>query len=446
MKKLLASLLTFAAIVTTTSAQDFLQDPRYGNSPEERTENVKLLNAFKYSYNIKDYPVATAELKLLLQRAPKSSENLYVQGINIYLDMIANAKHEDVRNKCLDSILIIYDLRAKNFENHATRGKDYVLTQKALTFNSYTGTEQDRIRALGLFQEAIEAGRHNMGDDDVELIGTYFKNVTNSFLDDEITLDDYVARYEAQMAMLNEANNQFSRKVAVDVEAMFAGSGAANCDNIEKIFKPKYEANPNDASMVKKILALMSKAKCNTPFTFSVLETYYKTEPTPDVAFMLAGAYEEKGDMEKATEFLQFALANEKDATIKASHLVRMAGQALNAGRSKDAYDLARQALEVESSNSNAAFLVASSMLSGINGCSGENKQYAIWLVYDAYSRAISMMSNDDPMRAGAQQAAGSLAANFPKKEDLFMMGLTEGAGHSVSCGWVSGRTTVRGR
>lgn len=445
MKKLLLT-LAIAAAVNGAMAQAFLTDPVYGNSPEERTDNVKLLNAFTYSYNIKDYAMASKELKELLTKIPAASENLYIRGIDIYKNFMANAKTDIERKKCMDSIMIMFDLRAKNFADHPERGRAYVLGQKALTFNNFAD-ESQREQALKLFLEAIDAGKMNIGENEVELIGTYFKNVTDNYKFDEITADDYIQRYENLAAILAEKNNEFSKKVAADIEAMFASSGAASCDNIERIFKPQYTADPNNADLIKKILGLFARAKCSSPFQMELLEKFYQTDPKPEIAIMLAGAYEEKKDFVKASEFLNIAINNEQDPALKTSYTVRAAAIALQGGNYREASAFARRAMELEPSNSAAAFMNASAMLSGVsNSCSGENRQYAYWLVVDAFSQALSKMSAEDPMRSEAQNAIGSLSANFPKKTDLFMLGLEEGQSYSVSCGWVSGVTRVRGR
>lgn len=443
MKKQILTLLLAVISLGALAQGDFLQDPRWGDNEEARTENAKLMSAFNFSYKLKDYPQASVELHQLLKNVPAVSENLYIRGIDIYKDNFANATTEERRKLCIDSIMYMFDLRAKSFANHKTRGRDVILAEKALTFNGFS---EDRQKAYEIFITAIEAGIDVIDDTDVNLIGTYFKNLTDSYTFEEINADDYINRYENLTGMLANHNNESSQQIKADLEAMFAASGAANCENIEKIFKPKYEADPNNGDLIKKILSLFNRAKCSTPFQMELLEKYYQTDPQPEIALMLAGVYEEKKDFAKALEYLNVAIDNEKDPALKVSYLLRAAGQTLQGGNGREAAAFSRRAMELEPDNAMASFIYANALLSGLNGCSGENKQFGCWLVADAFGAALRIMNADDPLRTDAQAALNNLAANFPKQADLFMLGMEDGQGYTVNCGWVSGRTTVRGR
>lgn len=443
MKKQLLTLLLAITTFGALAQGNFLQDPKWGANEEERTENAKLMNAFNFSYKLKDFPQASFELKQLLGKVPAVSENLYIRGIEIYKDFFANATTPERRKQCVDSILIMFDLRAESFADHQQRGRDYVLAQKALTFNNFS---EDRDKVYAVFMEAIKAGIDIIDDSDVELIGTYFANLTESYTIDDITAEQYMQAYENLTGMLANHNNEYSKQIKGDIESMFAGSGAANCENIEKIFKPQYEADPNNADLVKKILGLFSRAKCSTPFQMELLEKYYQTDPQPEIALMLAGVYEEKKEFAKALEFMNIAIDGEKDPAMKVNHLIRAAGQTLQGGNGREAAGFARRAMEIQPNNSMAAFIYASALSTGIANCGADSKAFACWLVADAFSAALRVMDANDPLRADAQAALSNMVANFPKAADLFMLGLEDGQGYTVSCGWLSGRTTVRGR
>ncbi|MFI3294934.1 MAG: hypothetical protein R3Y19_02845 [Rikenellaceae bacterium] len=404
-----------------------------------------LLNSFAYSYKLKDYPTATKELKELLESAPKASENMYINGVNIYRNLIAQAETDEQRDHYLDSLLIIFDLRAEHFAEHPTRGRDYVLAQKANTFFNFAD-DHERIMAYDLFVEAIKAGQDVIDDSDAALIGKYFMNVTESASFDELTADDYIGRYERLTKLLSNHDTEVARNVTLEVEAMFANSGIASCDNLERIFKPQYEADPSNDALVKKILGLFSKARCASDFQMEILERYFQTDPKPEIALMLAGVYEEKGDFAKAQEFLNVAIESESDPVLKVSHLTRASMQLLQSGNGKAAAEMAKRALEIDSKSSMAAFMYANAVSTALSGCSGDAKTYACWLAADAMQRAVNLMPDEDPLKKDARNALYNLTANFPKKTDLFMLGLEEGQAYTVNCGWLSGRTTIRGR
>lgn len=445
MKKLLLVAL-FCVGVFSASAQAYLQDPNYGANEAERTENAKLYSAFQFSINLKDFKRASFELKELLNKIPKATDNLYIRGVDVYRNLYAKAETDAQRKVCLDSILTIYDLRSENFGNRAKRGRAYILAQKALAFNNYA-SDEDKLKLYQVFRDAIEAGKDVIDDEDVEIIGNYFTNLTNSYKYDEITADDYLTSYELIMKNVEGVDNEFATQIKNDVEALFAQSGAASCENIEKIFKPMYDLNPNDNDLIKKILGLFSRAKCNSNFQAELLEKYYKIDPQPEFAAMLASIYEERKDYAKAMEFMTVAINNEKDPVKKTSFLLRASGQLLAIERYKDAAGYAKQVMDMDPNNGMAYYLYANALNSGVaTGCSGDARMYAMWLIYDAFNQAYQRLPEGDAQRENARTAMGQCAANFPKKQDLFMNALEDGQGYTVNCGWVSGRTTIRGR
>ncbi|UKI39110.1 MAG: hypothetical protein L6V35_08075 [Alistipes putredinis] len=64
------------AAAVSVSAQSWKEDPRYGNTPEEREENVKILNFFNDAWDAKNYDDANKYLAHLLEKAPKATQNL----------------------------------------------------------------------------------------------------------------------------------------------------------------------------------------------------------------------------------------------------------------------------------------------------------------------------------------------------------------------------------
>ena len=74
MKILLSAVLVFAA--TASIAQDF-SDPRYapwGDTPEQRKQNILTSNLLKEAVDTRDYDAAAVYFRTLAQEAPSASE------------------------------------------------------------------------------------------------------------------------------------------------------------------------------------------------------------------------------------------------------------------------------------------------------------------------------------------------------------------------------------
>ena len=86
-------------------AQQDFSDPKYavwGDTPQEREQNILNSNFLKESLDNKDYNAAAHYLKELLDKCPKASQNTFVRGITLYKNKIARAKSIAEKNTYTD--------------------------------------------------------------------------------------------------------------------------------------------------------------------------------------------------------------------------------------------------------------------------------------------------------------------------------------------------------
>ena len=173
--------LVCALIVGTATAQDF-SDPQYakwGETPEQRKENILASTFLKEEVNNRNYDQATVYLQQLLQRCPGASENTYANGIRLYKMKINRAKSLAEKNVYVDSLLLLYDIRLQYFGAHPKRGKVYLLERKAREHLTYREGDREGIRAD--FEAAIAAQVEANGTANPELVAIYFKNLCDDY-------------------------------------------------------------------------------------------------------------------------------------------------------------------------------------------------------------------------------------------------------------------------
>lgn len=142
--------------VAAMAQQDF-SDPKYavwGDTPQEREQNILNSNFLKESLDNKDYNAAAHYLKELLDKCPKASQNTFVRGITLYKNKIARAKSIAEKNTYTDSLMIVYDLRNEYFGDHPKYGTPYILDRKAREYLMYKPADRKGIREA--FRAAIE--------------------------------------------------------------------------------------------------------------------------------------------------------------------------------------------------------------------------------------------------------------------------------------------------
>lgn len=442
MKKTIFMLMSALMLAGVATAQDYRDDPRYGADPESREKNVRVYSFFNDAFESKEYDQAILFMHDLLKNIPKVSENIYIKGGQIYKSKIAKAKTKEERRLYVDSLMWLYDKRIEAFGDNAERGETYIRSVKVREFEQYSAA--DKVRLFQLYREALAQGKTNV---DPDLVVTFFNNLVEGFKLDDITPEELVTDYAALGALLEASKDPKAVEARGVLEQLFVSSGAASCEIIEKIFRPQYDATPDDQVLIEKIIAMFQRAKCSTPFQFTVIEKYYKINPRPEVAAQLAAFYEEKGDQAKALEYLKIAIDHEKDPAIKTNYLVRVSGTYLTANNYREAANYAKQAIAVDPNNGYAYLFLGNAYAGGSSSaCSDFDRQTAYWLVVDVLQKARANFSNDPAQAEKIGGMISTYASNFPKSEETFMRGIEPGASYNVNCGWISGATTVRER
>ena len=446
MKKVQYLLMAAFALAgaTAVAQQDFSgpQFARYGETVEERAANIQASNFLAEAVKNKRYDEALPHLRQLVNDRPQASVNIFKYGKLIYRNKINRSKSRDEKYAYVDSLLMMYDMQAEYFGQGGKESAADILGNKAKEVLLYRSADREGIR--NAFREAIAAAD---GQADPELVVIYYKNLCDDYQNDEVTADEVIAEYE-RLAPLFEGNAAAAESKQ-QFDAAFGLSGAASCENLERLFAAKLAAAPDDEAVLSQAVSLMSRAKCNSDFYFQVAEKYYEVKPSAETAMALAQVFQNEGDYDKAVKYLNEALAVETDPLEKEKLLVRIGIVELVANRIPAAAASVRQALDLNPENGLAYFVLAQCYASSAASCAGFAGQAAFWAAYDTMSKAVNYMSDEDESSYG-NSARESLAAyrnRFPTSEECFFNELKEGDRYTVSCGTASGvATTVRSR
>ena len=441
--KFLLSAVCALFAVAAMAQQDF-SDPKYaawGDTPEERQQNILNSNFLKESCDNKDYNAAAHYLKELLDKCPKASENTFVRGTTLYKNKINRAKSLDEKNMYIDSLMLIYDLRNEYFGDHPKRGTAYILDRKAREYLIYKPADRKGIREA--FRAALEAGGEST---DPETVVAYFSNLCDDYKNtDEVMPDEIIAEYDRLTPFFEK--NPEAAEYKSQFDAAFGLSGAASCENLEKLFRSKLEANPDDEALLAQAVGLMSRAKCDGDYYFSIAEKYYQVKPSSETAMFLAQAFQNKKDFTKAKTYLNEALEVEKDPAERQKLLVRIALVGLVSNDIPGAAAAARQARDLNPEDGVPYFVLAQCYASSAAACGGFTGQATYWAAYDTMAKAVELPPSDSEYLEHAKTSMSAFRSRFPSSEECFFNELQEGARYTVNCGTAAGiSTTVRTR
>ena len=438
----------FATVCFAAMAQD-LSGPQYavwGDDVETRRENMLANQYLKQKLDSKEYDAASAYLKKLLDNAPKGSVAIYQRGVTLFKRKHALAKGDnDLKNQYIDSMMLLYDMRAEHFGNAKTQGRAYILDMKAKDYLNYRS--DDRVGLRTAFEEAIEAAIAD-GQPNAETIAIYFGNLCDDYKNGEGNVDaeEIIAIYDRLTPMFDseddavvEQKNKF--------DSYFGGSGVANCETLEALFSKKLAATPDDVDVLGKAVSLMTRAKCSGDFYLSTAEKYYAVKPSAETALFLAQAFQNENKYDKAIHYLNEALSVETVPSEKEKLYVRIAIVNLATRNYSGAYQAARSAREINPENGYVYFVLAQCYAASASSCSGLAGEAIYWAAYDTMAKAVARLDSEPDTQQNARSAMSLYRAHFPTSETCFFEELKEGSSYTVRCGLASGEvTTVRYR
>lgn len=440
-KILVSAVLTVVGL--SAYAQD-LSDPKYakwGETLEERKENILNSSYLKEEINNHNFDSASGYLHKLIEKCPAASENIYVNGTKLYKQRINRAQTLAEKNAYVDSLLWLYDVRLENFGTHRTRGKDYILERKAREYLTYKESDREGIR--NAFEAAIAAQVEATGKADPEVLAIYFKNLCDDYSNDVVDAMTVVSAYDGN-AKYFEGIAPEQEEFKDQFEKCFAMSGAASCENIEKIFAKKIADAPEDEAVIAQAMDLMTRAKCESDFFLSVGEKYYAMKPSSITAMRLAEVFQNRKEYEKANQYLREALAKETNDAEREKLLVRIGILEVTTNDYRNAVEAFREAQKINPEDGLIYYFLPQCYVFGAKNCNGFAKDATFWVAYDMLQKAIPLLEGDDypEFAANAKSLAATYRSAFPTTEECFFNELSEGSTYTVNCGFVSGVPT----
>ena len=437
--------MAFAFLASGVSAQDFSgpQYAKWGNTVEDRKENIMAAQFLKSELAERNYNGAAKYLQQLLKNCPGASENTFANGIKLYKSKINRARSLKEKNVYVDSLLYLYDVRLQYFGSHPKRGTAYILERKARERLTYREADREGIRAD--FEAAITAQVETNGTASPELVAIYFKNLCDDYSNDLVDAMTIVNAYDVNAKYfenVDESQIEFKNQF----EASFGNSGAASCENLQKIYESRVAASPKDADLLANAFRLMANAKCNSEFFLSVGERLYALRPTSEVAMALADAFQNNKEFAKANKYLREALVNETNPEAREKLLVRVGIFEMSLNNYAEAVKAFNESLSIDETDDDglALFFLAQCYVSGSKGCGSKLASASVfWVAYDLIYKALPLLEvTDQSVAAKARQLATAYRGSFPSAEECFFAELKEGSTYTVNCGLVRGIST----
>ena len=450
MKTLLKLSLSFVIILMLTPSIAFSQvdysDARYskyGKEVANREANMKNFSFFIEAYKMGNTEDAIKRLGELIVACPAASENLYIIGLKLHRAVLDNAETAETKKEALKQIINIYDLRAANFPTKKGVNVSYcILGDKVKELMRHDFMWEDQSELFKHVNGVIKVSGANL---DLSCAIVYFKAITDRFMLDEVSADIVLQEFE----MLSNAIELSSNELKVEAQRTLGGlliqSGAADCDNLETLFKPQYEADPNNIALIQKIMRYLNANECNGAFKTILAEKYYNLDPSADAAYSLATTFAAERNYPKAIQYYREAVASETDRGKRSIYEFRLSGMYLMNKNNELAATYAKRAISSDPRNGLAYFILSQAYAIGSTqiSCGAFEKKTVYWLLYTVLQKAKTLIEPSSPQSREVNRLLAVYKQHFPNMEDIFFKELKVGDPFNVECGWIKGTTKV---
>ncbi len=411
--------------------------PKYGTDSTTCVLNFSLYREFAKQKNYKD---ALPHWRWVFQNCPLASQNTYIDGARIISSRIDESKDPAMREKYIDTLMMVYDQRITYFGREG-----YVLGRKGIDLYTYRTDKVEQIYPV--LKKAVElSGKKSEG----AVVVYYFRSVLGMVdigkLDKSVIVDAYdlasdivdhniKVHKDDPKALANWEN------VKGNIEATF--EPFANCTELIGIYDKKFAEKPNDIELLTKITSVLDRKRCtDSELFFKATENLHKLQPSAQSAYLMGSLNLEKNNISKAAEYMQQAVNLYEDDADKIKALNILANINFNQKNYSQARTNAYKILQIDPNYGKAYILIGDLYASSSSMCTDDDMggKTVFWAAVDKYIKARSV---DPSVEADANNKISQFSKHFPPASDLFFRDLNEGSSYTVGC-WINETTTIR--
>jgi tetratricopeptide (TPR) repeat protein len=440
MKKVLL-LISFAVLCGFNLVAQTPND-KYGPNS---AECLKYISYYEEYYKQKNYDSALPNWRKAYELCPVTSRYKILQdGTNLMRYLIKkNELNPAYKEKLVDSLMVIYQKRIEYWPKHRKNSLNYYATDM---YNYMQDKPEELYKGIKEVVDQLGA------ETELKTFPIYMKVACDLYMDDKLEAEDILNIYESTgnyLSQINTEGNEVKKKLIektlADVEALFIGSGVADCNVLLASFQPKYEADSQNLDLAKKIAGLLAKTEgCTDNDLFvNVMSTWYSMEPSASAAYMLYKLNSSRGDIDKAFEYMEQAIASEEtDADTDADYYYQLAALSFKNSNNAKAVQYAEKAIEISDYVDGKAYMLIGTIWGGIVCPGNEIEQRAkYWVATDYMNKA----KNADPtLAADCDNYIKQYKVYYPQTAEAFMYDVTDGQSYTVSCAGMRATTVVR--
>ncbi len=458
MKKLVLSLIVlfgvlFQANVNAQTPEEIAKMPKYGEDSVNCVMKLSLYKEFMRQWKSCKYKCesvydALPHWRWVFENCPKGSENTYLDGAKIYKYLIKKESDKVKKEKLIDTLMMIYDQRYTYFPT-TKRGRSQegkILGYKGIDL--YTYRPQAYNEVYEILKNSIDLQKTAATSASMVY---YFRVSMTRYDKKEMDVMDVFDTYDYLVELIEKNVEKYANKGNTKKEEEWRNvlgnlentvEPIATCDLLEPSFEKKYEQNPDDLDLLKKITKKLDKKGCDdSEIYFTTVKKLYELEPTAEAAVLIGKMNVKKENYTDAAKYLEEALPLlEADEDKEQAYFLLANIYNIKANYVK-ARSMARKAIEINPNNGEAYMLIGDMYGATAKDCVYKGKiKGGYWAAVDKFIKAKQV---DPSVAEKANSRIATYSQHFPAVADIFFVDLNEGDSFTVEC-WIKETTKVR--
>jgi len=411
----------------------------------DSVETVKNISLYREFFKQKNYASALEPWRYVFFQAPCSREQTHIDGIAMFKDAMKVQKDSTLRTPFLDTLMMIYDARAKFFPKSASNA----LGRKAVDMLDNIPGQNSRIREA--FEAAVAVGGNAT---EPFILGYYFKVGIKDFKAGVIDQPAIFSLYN-QLAGIADANlartdldstkrqRFIENKAALDADLSI--SVIENCEQILSAFEDKFNEGAVDIALRDLIYTQLRLKNCKeSTFYEKVAISKQNDNPSPLLGIELARRFHKSDRKKEAEQYYQSALSLVTDDSVKAQYTYDYAALFSEDKQFSKARVLALEAHALRPSWGKPLIFIGNLYASSYIECGGGGiaAQAVYWAAVDKYKAAAKA---NPALQEECDQLISKYSGYFPTIQTLFFNKppFKVGDAYRVGC-WLDESTTVR--
>lgn len=409
----------------------------YGTSGDDVNCGV-YISTYREFYKLDLYQEALEPWKVLFNNCPKASEQMYVDGVNIYRSFIEEAPEGPAKERLIDTLMLIYDRRLENFG-----GEGNILGRKGRDLLEYRRSDIGQVeQAYGMLKKSFELEQEEAQDAVMLLlISSGITLFQEGRLEGEEVLSDYIEVSNVLEQLIDKSSRW--KRANDAIQDMVRQENILTCENLNSYFGPRFEDQKDNRDFLVQMTGLYKASGCDRSDMFvSASEQLYTIDPGPISAHNLALVFITRNEFEKAAEYLKMAVVGKDiENDTRAEWFYELALISSANDDHCDAIEYAREAIGLKEDYGKAYILLGDAFIASRENLGDDFEQRtAFWAAADKYAEAARV---DPSVMEEARQKRAEYSALFPDKEDIFFRDLNEGDPYRVG-GCINEQTTVQ--